>query len=241
MTRKGLIIFAREPLPGTVKTRLAATIGNEVSAELYQAMLLDVLEASRKLTDVETVIFWDCEDKSLPQLAECYRCRSRRQGDGELGQRMQTAFAEMFSDGFSRCCIIGSDAPDLPLAYLQQAFDLLESDSTDTVFGPSSDGGYYLLGLKRVIPQLFTGIAWSTPLVLDQSLTASQTAGVTTALLPEWHDIDTLQDLDEFLTRSDTLSAACSKTAQLATALRQGIIHHACTTTETAGRRRPQA
>ena len=201
MTGKGLIIFAREPLPGKVKTRLAAAIGDNAAAGLYRAMLLDVLDISRELTEVETVVFWDCEEDSLPLLADCYKCRSRRQAAGDLGQRMQAAFGTMFSAGFDNCCIIGSDIPDLPVAYLRQAFDLLATERTDAVFGPSADGGYYLLGLRRIIPQFFANIDWSTPLVLRQSLSAAQSAGLITALLPEWYDIDTHDDLQAFRER----------------------------------------
>lgn len=208
MTGRGLIIFAREPLPGQVKTRLAADIGDEAAAELYEAMLLDVLEISHGLTGIESVVFWDCQEESLPQLADRFGCRSLKQADGDLGQRMQAAFAEMFSAGFESCCIIGSDAPDLPPSCIVRAFEILESGQSDVVFGPSSDGGYYLLGLKQILPRLFRDIAWSTPAVLQQSLAAAQSAETSTALLPVWHDIDTRQDLDSFLMRSGPLCAA---------------------------------
>ena len=206
MTKKGLIIFAREPLPGKVKTRLAAGIGDSAAARLYRAMLQDVLDISRKLTDVKTVVFWDCEERTLPLLAKRYQCFSRRQTAGVLGQRMRAAFEAMFSDGIKNCCIIGSDIPDLPLLYIQKAFELLAEDQTDAVFGPSADGGYYLLGLKNMVPQLFTDIDWSTPLVLRQSMEAAQSAGVTTALLPEWYDIDTLDDLKAYQERTKNQS-----------------------------------
>ena len=196
--RHTLIIFAREPLPGAVKTRLAAAVGDQLAAELYEAMLRDVLKTARQLNDVETVVFWACEEESLPILAERYRCTSRRQSSGDLGQRMQKAFAEMFASGCDVCCIIGSDAPDLPLSYIQDAFQLLETQQADAVFGPSSDGGYYLLGLKAVLPQLFMHIPWSSAAVLEQSLTAARESGLTAVLLPEWQDIDTVEDLNAF-------------------------------------------
>jgi hypothetical protein len=216
---KGLIIFAREPLPGKVKTRLAAAIGDAAAAGLYKAMLQDVLAISRKLMDVQTVVFWDCEESGLQLLADRYSCRSRRQADGDLGQRMQAAFAEMFDNGFEQCCIIGSDIPDLPLDYIKEAFDLLAAEKADSIFGPSADGGYYLLGLTRMIPQFFTNIEWSTPLVLRQSLEAAREAGATTALLPVWHDIDTREDLNSFMKRSASQLAAQTRTATRAASL----------------------
>lgn len=218
MTRKGLIIFAREPLPGRVKSRLAADVGDRVAAELYEAMLLDVLEISRGLTGIESVVFWDCAAESLPLLADRFGCRSRRQADGDLGQRMQAAFADMFAAGFESCCIIGSDAPDLPPAWIERAIEILESGQGEVVFGPGSDGGYYLLGLKQIFPQLFREITWSSPFVLQQSLAAAQAAGAAPALLPVWHDIDTQQDLNSFLIRSVRLCTA-NRTSIRASAL----------------------
>jgi rSAM/selenodomain-associated transferase 1 len=198
----GLIIFAREPIPGQVKMRLAATIGDVAAADAYAAMLADVFNTCRKLTDLETVVYWDCNETSLPLLADRYECRSRKQSAGDLGQRMKSAFTEMFESGFETCCIIGSDSPDLPVSYIEEAFHLLAEGQIDAVFGPTHDGGYYLLGLSRLWPQLFTDIEWSTPEVLRQSLTAGEMAGVKATLLTEWYDIDTQEDLEKYQARN---------------------------------------
>lgn len=200
--KKGLIVFAREPLPGKVKTRLAASLGNEVSAEIYEGMVREVLQAAYQLNDVDTVVYWAAKKESLPLLAEQYQCCSRLQKGVDLGQRMQAAFEEMFSGGYAACCIIGSDAPDLPVAYIKDAYRLLDEQNTDVVLGPSRDGGYYLLGMKQVIPQLFTTIAWSSSVVLEQSLAAAMKAGLSTTLLPEWQDIDTVDDLQAYYVRN---------------------------------------
>jgi rSAM/selenodomain-associated transferase 1 len=196
--RRGLIIFAREPIPGRVKTRLAATIGDVAATEVYEAMLEDVLDVSRRLGDVETVVYWDCKEETLQILAEKYACSSRRQSGGDLGQRMLAAFGEMFANGSEVCCIIGSDSPDLPLSYILEAYRLLTTQQSDLVIGPSRDGGYYLLGMRRVWPQLFTSIDWGTPRVLRQSMDTADKAGIVAALLPEWYDIDTNDDLEKF-------------------------------------------
>jgi rSAM/selenodomain-associated transferase 1 len=197
-----IIVFAREPVPGRVKTRLAAAIGDQAAAERYDAMLRDVLETTRQLSGVETVVYWSCEEEALPRLAERYHCRSRMQGTGNLGQRMQTAFEEMFADGCKCSCIIGSDAPDLPLSYIRTAFQLLQAGQSVAVFGPSRDGGYYLLGLRQVHQGLFSDISWSSAKVLSQSLAAAHGAGLTTTLLPEWQDIDTVEDLHDYQQRN---------------------------------------
>lgn len=204
--KTGLIVFAREPLPGAVKTRLAASIGDRAAADLYETMLQDVLKTVRQLDDADTVVYWDCEEGPLPLLAERYRCRSRRQSPGDLGQRMRTAFGEMFANGTDVCCIIGSDAPDLPLPYIREAFGLLEAQRADVVLGPCRDGGYYLLGMRQLWPQLFTDIRWGSASVLEQSLAAARDSGLAAALLPEWRDIDTLEDLLAFRERNRVTS-----------------------------------
>ena len=199
---KGLIVFAREPVPGRVKTRLAAAVGDQVAADMYESMLQAVLKTCRLLDDVETIVYWACEEESLPRLDDKYRCSSRRQSMGDLGERMQGAFQELFSGGCDVCCIIGSDAPDLPLPYIREAFRLLATRQADVVFGPSRDGGYYLLGLRKIWPQLFRNIPWSSADVLAQSLAAARESGLTAALLPEWQDIDTVEDLQAYQERN---------------------------------------
>jgi len=200
--KKGLIVFAREPLYGKVKTRLAASLGDQLATRLYENMLQEVLKTTLQLSAIETIVFWACEEEALPMLAERYQCNSRSQSRGNLGQRMQAAFAEMFADGYDVCCIIGSDAPDLPTSYILEAYRQLEMQHCDAVFGPSRDGGYYLLGLRQVWPTLFMNISWSSSEVLEQSLTAAKGAGVLTALLPEWQDIDTVADLRAYQERN---------------------------------------
>lgn len=200
--KRGLIVFAREPLPGKVKTRLAASIGDRAAAELYESMLQDVLKTVRELSDVDAVVYWDCREEALPLLADKYRCRSRRQITGDLGERMRGAFEEMFADGSDVCCIIGSDAPDLPLPYLREAYRLLSAPPADVVLGPSLDGGYYLLGLRQICPELFSEIHWGSAAVLAQSLGAAEDSGRFVSLLPLWRDIDTLEDLQAFRERS---------------------------------------
>jgi len=199
---QGLIIFAREPVPGRVKSRLAASIGEHAAAEQYKTMLREVLKTCINFGDVVPVVFWDCEEESLQLLSERYICHSRRQSPGDLGQRMRAAFEEMFANGFGTCCIIGSDAPDLPVSYIQEAFNLLIAQKADVVFGPAHDGGYYLLGMSRLWPQLFTDIAWSSPHVLRQSLAAAEKTKIKSTLLPEWYDIDTQEDLEKFWARN---------------------------------------
>jgi len=192
---RGLIVFAREPVPGTVKTRLASDIGAEAATNLYRAMLLDVLELASGLTGLRALVFWSLVGDDLPRFPGFPQLEMHRQCGSDLGERMAAAFATAFSCGIRDCCIIGTDTPDLPAEHIYQAFAALEQDRADAVFGPARDGGYYLLGMKQVQQHLFEGIAWGTPMVLSSSLKRAAEMQLSTTLLPVWHDMDTLDDL----------------------------------------------
>jgi len=200
---RGLLIFAREPVPGRVKTRLARIIGDEGAAELYRAMLDDVIGMACGLEGIRPLLFWAADQGRLPAYSTAERCESYLQQGANLGERMAQAFSVAFAAGIRSCCIIGTDAPDLPPAFIRQAFDLLEHDGADTVFGPAHDGGYYLLGLRELYRGLFNDIAWSTPTVLSASLDRAKALGLRTRLLPLWYDIDTFDDLERLTTAPD--------------------------------------
>jgi rSAM/selenodomain-associated transferase 1 len=116
----------------------------------------------------------------------------------DLGQRMKQAFTELFSRGFREVAVIGSDSPDLPPEIIHEAFTALEDPQTELVFGPAEDGGYYLVAMKRLWPELFTGIGWSSATVLQESLDIARDSFLGTALLPKWYDIDLPEDLHKW-------------------------------------------
>ena len=191
-----LIVFAKHPAPGRVKTRLTPPLTPEEAAELYRCMLLDTLAKVRSFPDVRGYLFYQDEPAALPYFQGIAPDFVLMPQEGcDLGGRMAGAFREVLSRGFRRVVIVGTDAPDLPVDYLHQAFRALVDDSVDVVFGPSADGGYYLLALKAVPDCLFEGIAWSTGTVLAESLARAEEAGVRVHLLPGWHDVDTCEDL----------------------------------------------
>ena len=192
---KALIIFAREPVPGLVKTRLARDVGEQVAAELYAAMLDDVLEKVAILEDVRLLVFWATKEGEFPLFPAIPRLEMFEQQGADLGERMAHAFATAFDQGIGKCCIIGSDLPDLPLEFVRQAFLVLEEETTDAVLGPCSDGGYYLVGMRRLYSRLFEDVPWSTSTVFETSLERCREAQLNVGLLPEWHDIDTIEDL----------------------------------------------
>ena len=199
---KGLIIFAREPRPGTVKTRLARDLRSHRAATgLYTAMLADVLASAATLADIRPLLFWALKSGAAPPFSPLPRLETFEQQGRDLGERMANAFDRAFACGCETCCIIGSDSPDLPQDYIRQAFAILEREEAEAVFGPAEDGGYYLLGLRHVPQRLFEEIPWSSPEVLQRSLERARLCGLRTALLPQWRDIDTMKDLEAFLER----------------------------------------
>jgi hypothetical protein len=115
----------------------------------------------------------------------------------DLGARMVQAFTTMFERGYKHVLIVGTDVPSLPLTHYQQALSLLANH--DVVLGPAQDGGYYLIGLTQAVPELFVGIPWSTDQVLTLTKQKANKLGLKTALLPEWRDIDTIDDLQALI------------------------------------------
>jgi len=194
--KKALIIFAKQPLPGRVKTRLTPFLTPAAAADIYRCMLFDTLNKVQKLERVDRYLFYEAGDDAAAyfQMAatgmEAYPQRG-----SDLGERMSDAFQRTLARGYDVAAIIGTDSPDIPVAFLEEAFLRLEDEKVDAVFGPSEDGGYYLIALKRLHAVLFEGIEWSGPSVLAVSLAVAERAGIRSALLSMWHDVDTVDDL----------------------------------------------
>jgi rSAM/selenodomain-associated transferase 1 len=171
-------------------------------------MLLDTLEMAQQLAGVMPFIFYQDDPGAAAFFATAAPGIALVPQQGEtLGERMQRAFTEIFGRGFSEVAIIGSDSPDLPAEYVYEAFTQLEYEHTDVVFGPSSDGGYYLLALKRVWDELFMEIPWSSAAVLAASTERAKDGHLGVALLPSWYDLDTPEELERPALR-DELSPA---------------------------------
>jgi rSAM/selenodomain-associated transferase 1 len=196
-------VFAKEPRPGQVKTRLAATIGAEPAARLYDAFLRDLLPRLVAIGATRVLAFAEPSDRAFFRSLCGDHFELEVQSGDDLGARMATFFSIQFARGASRVVLIGSDSPDLPISHIENAFASL--DRHDVVLGPCDDGGYYLIGMSRVIPEIFQEIAWSTPSVFDQTKSRLDQLGVRTAVLESWYDIDSLDDLRRlaFAIRSD--------------------------------------
>jgi rSAM/selenodomain-associated transferase 1 len=179
-------IFAKEPVAGTVKTRLAAQTSPAFAAAVAEAFLADTLARMQPLP-VRKMIVYAPADADFRARAAGYELEP--QAEGDLGARLSHFFESRFAAGDGPIVVIGTDSPTLPVEFVTQAFEMLRS--ADVVLGPATDGGYYLIGLRRHQPELFRGIAWSVPTVLAD--TVKRVRGEL-ALLPPWYDVDTLDD-----------------------------------------------
>ena len=191
MTNLALVIFAKNPEAGKVKTRLAATIGNDAALSVYRQLLQHTASAVSSLPTNKYVFYSDRVVRDDVWNDEQY---SKKVQDGsDLGEKMKNAFAEVFREGHAKAVLIGTDCPDLTELIIREAFDKL--DHVDVVIGPAVDGGYYLVGLKNNCPSIFESIAWSTSGVLSETINKCKSAGLEFALLQPLQDVDEEKDL----------------------------------------------
>jgi rSAM/selenodomain-associated transferase 1 len=193
--QSGLIIFAKKPLLGQVKSRLQPQISPEISLEIYRFFVEETLEKVKALSNVSIWLgcFPDQNDPWFLELSRKFQLRLFNQEGEDLGARMAQAFERLTREKIRKKVIIGTDSPHLPLHFIQSAFEHLEK--TPVILGPSRDGGYYLLGLSGDPPSLFDGIAWSTDSVLKSTIRRLEDKNIPFKLLPEWYDIDQFEDL----------------------------------------------
>lgn len=195
-----LILFAKAPVPGRAKTRLVPALGAEGAARLYRAFLADTAEVVRRVRGVDERELWvpdgSDSEEAIAAAGEGFAVR-RQRGEG-LGDRLAHAFGRAFEEGSERALVVGSDHPTLPAAYLERGLAALEG--ADLALGPSDDGGYYAVGLRRdAWPRarsLFEDVPWSTPRVLAETRRRARAAGLRRTELPEWYDVDEPGELD---------------------------------------------
>lgn len=189
-----IIIFAKAPLPGRVKTRLAPALGFEGAARLAVRMLEHTVDSALRATlgPVELCCAPDTHHVQFQRAGTAHGLHLAEQGDGDLGERMARAI-ERSLERFARVLLIGTDAPGLDAAVLQAAARALREH--DAVFAPAADGGYVLVGLSRSAPQLFAGVEWSTPQVMQQTRERVAALGLSACELPTLHDVDEPADL----------------------------------------------
>ena len=199
---KLLVVVAKEPVPGKVKTRLYPELSPVIAADLYRCFLRDRIQEVSTLNEVDRTIAYTPENakKTFTRLALDGFKLFAQQGK-HLGERLNNIFLEKLSQGYKAVSIVDSDSPDLPKSIIKESFDLLSSKQADVVFGPCHDGGYYLVGMRKPHPELFRNIPWSTENVLSITLEKARKMGLNVKLLSAWNDLDTFEDLLQFYTK----------------------------------------
>ena len=202
-----LIVFAKNPMPNKVKTRLVPTLSPEQAAALYRAFLVDWCETLDELSHIDMVIAYTPlgSQTDLQALIGNDAIYIPQVG-ADLGERLASAARWAIEQGYAKILLVGSDSPTLPLSYISQALVML--DSRDIVIGPSVDGGYYLIGFRSgtcanrsannaaaTVPFIFEEIAWSTAQVFQQTVARVRSANATLGILHPWYDVDTAEDL----------------------------------------------
>ncbi|MBK8632522.1 MAG: TIGR04282 family arsenosugar biosynthesis glycosyltransferase [Saprospiraceae bacterium] len=186
-----LVIFLKNPKLGNVKTRIAATLGDQKALDIYLE-LLDTTIINTADEDYETLLFFSENVDDLSQ----YPYERRIQVSGDLGNKLKSAFDEVLNT-MDKCLIIGSDCPYINNEIILEAFQSLQDH--DLVLGPTPDGGYYLIGLKQNEKSLFEDISWSTDSVFAQTISEAKNAKLSTYLLPILTDVDHASDWDDYL------------------------------------------
>lgn len=200
-----LVIFAKAPIPGEVKTRLCPPLTPDEAATLHGSFVLDMLERTKLAVAKLQLPFHRYLACAPSSELVFFKIMEERQGVrlldqvGEnLGQRMHRTFVDLFAKGYTHVIIMGTDVPTLPLSVYQEAFTML--GRSDVVLGPALDGGYYLIGLEQPAEQLFTGVPWSTDQVLAVTQQQANALGLSVELTTAWRDVDTIEDLQSLIT-----------------------------------------
>ena len=188
---QALIVFAKPPEPGRVKTRLTSLLTTEEAATLYRAFLLDALD---QYTALEGAVRLYWANSSEPNLEVPESVTQHKQVGATLGERMREAFEATLAAGYVRTVIIGTDHPTLPTSFIEHAFKALDPPSS-IALGPSTDGGYYLLGMNAFYPGLFRNMAYSHKDVFAETLKRAACTEAHLTILPSWYDVDEPQDL----------------------------------------------
>lgn len=190
MKKEALLIFVKNVQSGQVKTRLAATVGNEKALSVYKQLLSHTVSITQNLP-VDKIVFYS--DFIEDDIWENNFYKKQIQEGNTLGMKMENAFKSSFTAGYEKLLIIGTDCPGINESILKNAFTQL--NHFDILIGPATDGGYYLLGMKKAHPFLFKNIKWSTDVVLQQTVDLCNRNQLSYFLLPELSDIDEEKDL----------------------------------------------
>jgi rSAM/selenodomain-associated transferase 1 len=198
-----LILFVKYPERGKVKSRLAKHLTDTLAASLYENFVRDIIATLDRGSFNSRIYFYPPEKEEEIKKLWGNNYQYKAQSGADLGCRMKNAFLAEFAAGFKLIVLIGSDCPDLPLDIIEESFKELENTS-GIVIGPSTDGGYYLIGFRKdaFCPDIFSGVEWGSPSVFAKTMNILQPKEHQLTILPKWRDIDRRDDLDDLIKRS---------------------------------------
>lgn len=196
LLRPVIILFAKAPIPGRVKTRLFPRLSPAEAASLHDAFVRDMISSFEELRD--------CADLELHTDALVAGWAPKGwttlvQHEGDLGLKMLQALSTALARGHERAMIVGSDAPTLPVAHLRA----LLACEADVALGPADDGGYYAICCRRAHPEMFRNVAWPGANTLDETVAACHRCGLSVGIGPQWWDVDTPSDLERLANSPD--------------------------------------
>lgn len=182
------------------KTRLIQALGIDDGADLRRAILLDTLEAIRRVRLADRILLFT-PDAARGEIAalDADAAHLMPQRGETLSDRLEHGFADLFALGYDAAALIGSDLPTLPVSHVAQGIEALLGHPDPLVLGPADDGGYYFIGLRRPHRELFQGVPWSTAGVLAATRAIAEGEGLPVTLVPAWYDVDTVPDLERAL------------------------------------------
>lgn len=192
--KEGILIFQKNAELGKVKTRLAATIGDQKAFEAYQQLVNYTHKIVSQSPAQKILFFTSSLEEDLSKYSSHYRFEL--QSGDELGEKMGNSFRQLFEEKFDRLVIIGTDCAEITAELISKAFAALKEQ--EVVIGPAHDGGYYLLGMRKFVPGLFKDIPWSTDQVAALTKDYLTRHGISFALLPTLSDVDIEEDWDRF-------------------------------------------
>lgn len=213
-TKNALVVMLKLPVAGKVKTRLTPPLKKEDAARLYKCFIQDIFNRISTLNGIDIIAAYTPKNAAdrIKRIVPANTMLIPQKGN-DLGERLQNIFSQLFSIGYKKVAIIGTDSPDLPAEYIKKSFSSLNKN-TSIVIGPSRDGGYYLIAMSnplspmgtdlKSVPkggmggfasEIFEDIPWSTDTVFKKTLEKAKKAGLLPAFLPEWYDVDETDDL----------------------------------------------
>lgn len=190
MKKRALIIFQKNAVLGKVKTRISVDVGDALAMEIYQELVRHTHEVCRNVDVQKFLFFSDFIPDETSEYGQEYHFEV--QAGSDLGSKMANAFERIFSKGYEEIIILGTDCGELETRIVEEAFLLLENN--EVVIGPARDGGYYLLGMKKLIEDLFVDIPWSTEKVLFLTMEKLENKSISYELLEILADVDRIED-----------------------------------------------